>query len=339
MRLGKSALERLWHAAFEEETGKPPAQEEQDVIRKKVKNSFEALGVRWILGQDDASGSVDLCEWLHAALLLIHPPGPDAAAALATELSSQSRRTLQRLVTRWMRLDRLGTGLVSKDELAEAFRQEFWPRLSLRVSERMASSMLHNLDARGFGQASYGEFVLRCLGVECTEVVLYWYDLSNDWAKYLSPLLLGSWEGGLWHTGIAAFGREYFYGGKICWGSPGATIWGRPTRAQRLGLTTRSLDELRDYIFLEMDRKFDRNSYDVLEHNCNHFVDQTSNFLLGRGIPDEVRLQPQRVMGAPVARMLRPLLNHFLGRVEEGKKPVPEEEATKRPRGVSKGGA
>jgi hypothetical protein len=221
-------------------------------------------------------------------------------------------------------MDKSGSGLISRDDLADALQGEMGFRLPVRVAYKIADGMLHDMDESGLGQCSYGQFVLRCLGQECTEVVLYYYDLSNDWAKYLSPMLLGSVEGGLWHTGVAAFGREYFYGGRVCYGPPRCTIWGRPTRALRLGVTTKSLDSLRQFIFLKLDRKYDRKSYDVLDRNCNHFADEVAQFLLGRSIPDDVRLQPQRVMGSPVARLLRPVLNRWLGRVEETK---PQEEA------------
>jgi len=334
LRIGLTALEKIWQAAVEEDVPTVPSTaQERDLIHLRVKKSFEDLNVSWFLGHDDMAGSVDLFDWLHHTLMRLHPPGPEAAKRVADELAAAGPKTLSVLVTRWMRMDKSGSGLISKDDLTEAFREEFWPKLSLRVAEKMAVSMLRELDTSGFGKASYSEFVLRCLGVECSEVVLYYYDLSNDWAKYLSPLLLGSWEGGLWHTGISAFGREYFYGGRICWGPPGATVWGKPTRAMRLGLTTRSLDKLREYIFINLDRKYDPKSYDVLDHNCNHFVDEASRFLLGSGIPDEVRLQPQRLMGAPVARMFRPLLNRWLGRVEETKKPPEEADKSKKTEG------
>jgi len=342
LRIGMAALERVWLAAAEEDVQRGSSQQQdRDLIHQRVKKSFQAANVHYFLGQDDATGSVDLCEWLHHTLMLLHAPGPDTVKTIANELKSSGPKTLSQLVSRWMRMDKAGSGLISKYDLAEAFREEFWPRLSLRLAEKMAAGMLRDMDASGLGQASYSEFVLRCLGRECSEVVLYYYDLSNDWAKYLSPLLLGSWEGGLWHTGISCFGREYFYGGRVCYGPPGATVWGRPTRAMRLGLTTRSLDSLREHIFVVLDRKYDRKSYDVLDRNCNHFADEAARFLLGRGIPDEVRLQPQRLMGAPVARMLRPLLNRWLGRVEQGG-PLEEgkaiDEAGER-RHVSVGGA
>jgi len=270
------------------------------------------------LGRGEASASVDLCEWLHHALMQIDNAGADAAKAVEAELAAAEPEMLPVLVNRWMQLDSSCTGFLSMDDLAEAFRHGTESKISSRHAEKMALGMIRDQDEKGCGRASYSEFVLNMLGVDCTEVVLYWYDLSNDWAKYLSPLLLGTWEEGLWHTGISAFGREYFYGGRICWGPPSATVWGRPTRALRLGVTTRKLQDLRDQIFEKLDRKFDRTNYDVLDRNCNHFVDEVSQFLLGKSIPEEVRLQPQRLMNAPVTRMLRPLLNHWLGRVEEG---------------------
>lgn len=333
--IGLSTLERMWRDSVQEAGS--ITQNEKDLIHTRLKKSFLELNVscHLDLGEEGSLGSVDLCEWLHHTLMRLHSPGPDTARVIAEELSSAGPKTLSRLVTRWMRMDKAGSGLICKDNLAEAFRQEFRPRLSVKLAERMAVRMLHDLSAAGLGQGSYSEFVLRCLGVECAEVVLYYYDLSNDWATYLSPLLLGSKESGLWHTGVAAFSREYFYGGRIFYGPPCATIWGRPNRAMRLGLTTRRIDDLREHIFIDLDRKFDRKNYDVLECNCNHFSNSMVRFLLGRGIPDEVLQQPERVMGAPVAKMFRPLLNHWLGRIDQGKS---EEDAAKPKRGT-KGGA
>jgi len=337
LRIGMTALEKLWESAVQEDD--PKAQQEKYLIPQRVRASFADLQVHCSLGQDDAMGSVDLFEWLHHTLMRLHPPGPHAAQTIADELVVAGPKKLPQLVHRWMRMDKSGSGFMSKDDLADAFREEFWPRLTMRVADKMAAMMLRDLDAAGMGKASYSEFVLRCLGIDCAEVVLYYYDLSNDWAKYFSPLLLGGSEAGLWHTGLAAFGREYFYGGRICYGPPGATVWGRPTRAMRLGLTTKKLDNLREFVFMNLDRKYSRTSYDVLDRNCNHFSDEAAHFLLGRGIPDDVRLQPQRLMGAPVARMLRPLLNKWLGRVEQGKAPEEADKPGGRKDKVSMGGA
>jgi hypothetical protein len=307
-----------------------------NLISSRVKDSFADLDVHWFLGEDDASGSVDLCEWLHYELMLMHPPGPNMERAIAKGLAKRGRHFLWSIVSRWMHIDKEGSGVLARNELAEALRD--LQKASSHASDVLALSMLHNLDAHDLGQASYSEFTANCLKIDYSEVALYWYDLSNDWAKYLSPMLLGSAETGIWHTGIVAFGREYFFGGRTTWQSPGATVFGRPTKLQRLGLTPKSLDTLREHMYMEMDRKFDRSTYDVLEHNCNHFADEVAFFLLGCGIPDEVRLQPKRLMDAPVAKMLRPLLNHWLGRVEEDQTPKKKANASGE-RLISLGGA
>jgi len=88
--------------------------------------------------------------------------------------------------------------------------------------------------------------------------------------------------------------------------------WGRPKRAQKLGITTRNLNELREYVFMELDPQFNEQNYDALANNCNHFADTIAKFLLGRGIPDEVRLQPERMMSAPTAWIFKPLLSQLL---------------------------
>lgn len=337
MRVGRRALQSMWIAAIEEESGNVSRQEEREHISELVRQSFEELGIPATLSQDVDSESADLCSWLHRSLLRCQPPGPDAAAMLEAELVRQPPRTTQRLVTRWMRLDTFGTGLIAKDALVEALRGECSPTLSRCVAERMATSMLHCVDSSGFGRTSYCEFALRCLGIECSQVVLYWYDLSGDWAKYLSPVLLGSWEGGVWHTGISAFDREYYFGDGICWGRPAATLWGRPTKAQRLGLTTKKFEEFREHVFLHMNSKFDGSTYNVLRNNCNHFADQAAIFLLGQGIPDEVKLQSQRFMGSPVVRMIGALVNPAFARALETQ--AHEDDNAKRPRGTSVGGA
>ena len=46
-------------------------------------------------------------------------------------------------------------------------------------------------------------------------VVLHVYDLSMGMAKSLSPAILGKQIDGIWHTGVFAFGSEFFYGGGI----------------------------------------------------------------------------------------------------------------------------
>lgn len=51
---------------------------------------------------------------------------------------------------------------------------------------------------------------------ESHKVTLLVYDLSGGMAKSLSLGFIGKQIDGIWHTGIAAYGKEYFFGGGIC---------------------------------------------------------------------------------------------------------------------------
>jgi len=129
---------------------------------------------------------------------------------------------------------------------------------------------------------------------------------------------LGQRIEGVWHTGIVAFGREYWYGGKVLSSQPGqAPFPPGPVRQTTLGSTLRTREELEDFLRFEMAPRYTRESYDVLRHNCNHFADEVATFLMqGKHIPDEALLQPDTVMSAPLLGAIRPYLNTWLGGFE-----------------------
>jgi len=68
-----------------------------------------------------------------------------------------------------------------------------------------------------------------------TKIVLYVYDLSMGMAKQLSMAIIGKQIEGIWHTGIVAYGYEYFYGGGIQASLPGQTVMGQPGQKNRVG--------------------------------------------------------------------------------------------------------
>jgi len=305
-------LSKLWLAAEEEEGRRQLTTQETQYIYRKAQALLTEIGV---MHESDVKATVDVHELMHHALMLLHPPGPATSKILSLEMESPGPTArLPRIVSRWAVMDEEGCGLISPSDLERALKKE--SRLIRQDEVATARAMICEVDPGGSRQAaSYSEFLACCLGVNYSDVCLHWYDMSNDWVKYLSPLL-GSWEGGLWHTSISVFEREYFLnGGHISWTASGTMFCGRPARAQKLGITTRTLDELREYVFMELDPQFNEQTYDVLENNGNHFVDKIAQFLLGQGIPDEVRVQPQRLMSAPTAWMLKPLMNQW---VEEG---------------------
>ena len=70
-----------------------------------------------------------------------------------------------------------------------------------------------------------------------TRVQLHLYDLSQGMARVMSAQLLGKQLDGIWHTGIVAYGQEFYFGGGIQCGTPGCTHFGRPLQVIDLGET------------------------------------------------------------------------------------------------------
>lgn len=153
------------------------------------------------------------------------------------------------------------------------------------------------------------------------DVSLYLYDLSKGAAKTLAPAL-SIWMPqedleGLWHSAVVVFGEEYFFNGQCVHLKPGHTSWGKPTKVLSIGTTSRTMKELHQHVVDDLKAHFTKNSYDVLELNCNHFSDRLCQFLCGRQIPTEILHQAQRLAKLPAINMLRPVLNHVLGGASE----------------------
>ncbi|CAK9089268.1 unnamed protein product [Durusdinium trenchii] len=178
------------------------------------------------------------------------------------------------------------------------------------------------LAAKNPGQSEelgYYDFVAYCLGYRRSSVKLNWYDVSRGYAKWLPGALLGQDLEGIWHTGIVAFGREYWFGGKVLASEPGKAPFAGPIRCTELGTTLNTKEELEDWLRFDVVSRYTRESYDVLSHNCNHFSDEVAGFLIeGCHIPDEARRQPEALMGTSTINVVRPILNGWLGGFEGG---------------------
>jgi len=166
---------------------------------------------------------------------------------------------------------------------------------------------------------TYYDFMNHMLGRRKAAVKLYMYDLLNGKTWWLSPILLGQQFEGIWHTGVVVHDKEYWFGGSIFESLPGTTPFGVPTKIvdlpepDRLEYTMRTRDDLWNFIRRDLADEFTTANYDVLTHNCNHFSDAVSQFLINEHIPDEVIKQPEMVMNTWTATALRPLLNRWLG--------------------------
>jgi len=141
----------------------------------------------------------------------------------------------------------------------------------------------------------------------------------------MSRGLIGKQVDGVWHTGVCVFGKEYYYGGGICVGKPKKTPYGYPVKELDFGYTTKTEADLKAYI-KSINNQFTMNTYNVLNHNCNHFTDAALYFLVGKHLPDSILKQHEELLNTPMGQMVRPLLegmsqgnNAFLPNMFEGR--------------------
>ena len=139
------------------------------------------------------------------------------------------------------------------------------------------------------------------------KVVVYQYDLTQGMARTMSRGLIGKQIDGVWHTAVCVFGKEYFYGGGICVGEPKKTPYGYPVKELDFGYTTKTEEDLKSYI-RSINSQFTMNTYNVLNHNCNHFTDAALFFLVGKHLPNSILKQHEEILNTPMGQMFRPML-------------------------------
>ncbi|GJP81603.1 hypothetical protein CLOP_g11746 [Closterium sp. NIES-67] len=115
-------------------------------------------------------------------------------------------------------------------------------------------------------------------------VVLHVYDLSHGLARQLSQTLLGTAIDAVYHTGVVAYGTEYWFGAGVQRGVPGRTYFGPPMEAIRLGSTEVPRDLFEQFL-ADVSARYSPQRYSLLSHNCNHFSDDVAHFLLGAASP------------------------------------------------------
>jgi PPPDE putative peptidase domain/PUL domain len=150
------------------------------------------------------------------------------------------------------------------------------------------------------------------------EITLHVYDLSQGMARQFSPMLLGKTIDLIPHTGIVAFGAEYYFGGGIASDPPRCTPYGSPIDVVKLGLTTKSLDDFRAFL-TTISPQFTVATYNLLDHNCNNFSDTCAKFLLGDhvSIPHYILDLPREAMDSPMGPMLRPMLEQMGAQIRD----------------------
>lgn len=149
------------------------------------------------------------------------------------------------------------------------------------------------------------------------KVYLYVYDLTGGMAKQLSPMLIGRAIEGIWHSGIVAFGNEYFFGDGICNMPPGTTPFGTPYKKEYLGET--GLDKELFHEFLsDIKDRFSPLTYNVKSHNCNHFTNEAANFLVGTDIPHDILHQADELFKTKLGQMVEPMVMQQQNALKQG---------------------
>ncbi|XP_069949888.1 uncharacterized protein [Cherax quadricarinatus] len=114
---------------------------------------------------------------------------------------------------------------------------------------------------------------------------------------------------GIWHTGVVAYGREYFFGsGGIESCRPGGTILGDPDKIEELGHSQVPYQLFLEYIFGLGEGNYKPGAYDLLKHNCNNFSDEVSQFLCGHGVPKHILQLPDEVLNTTLGETLKTVL-------------------------------
>jgi len=274
---------------------------------------------------------VDLEEWLHYMLLLRSGFSTELVNTMLDKAMESNCRVLQDLQRMFEAADSTQSGVLSFGEVVTLHSKRLWTlqsngestaRPARRISgsdlgpsaspEQLALNVLRAMDLNADERIGYAEFMAYSLGRRKHEVLLYVYDLSQGAARQLSPWVVGRSMDGIWHTGTVVFGKEYYYSRDLVFAEPGETGFGKPEKILHMGYTWRRQAEFHDFVIEECKPLFQRDTYDVVCNNCNHFTDQACMFLVGRHPPQDVMQQPDNLLRSRSVRVVKPLLNWWL---------------------------
>lgn len=294
-----------------------------------------ALRVAQLMQEMDLcnTGKVKLEEWMHYMLLTRWGQKSGFASrqvnGLLSKALSKSRGVLSELQKMFDSADVNKVGSLGLAEISSMYRRKLWrlkptdggPRPLCQLSDReleagdpeqFARDIIEAMDIDGDSRISYPEFMAYSLGRRKQEVLLHMYDLSNGSATNMAPYIIGEKLEGVWHTGTVVYGKEYYYSKDTVFADAGDTSFGKPTRIVSLGYTLWRQEELHEFVTTELKPVFQRDTYDVVCNNCNHFSDRLCMFLVGKQCPQEVLRQPDLLLKSRSVRVIRPLLNWWL---------------------------
>jgi len=296
----------------------PLTLQDKQVISLRVSQLWQELDL-------SNKGRVGMQEWVHYMLLRPSRHAARQINSLLKDALVQHPRILEELQQMFEKADATKSGRLTFREIVEMYSQKLWhlrpgsdgkplsdKELSNGNAEHFAKDIVDAMDLDGDERITYTEFMAYCVGRRKEEVLLNLYDITDGLAAQVSPWLLGSKLEAVWHTGIVAFGKEYFFTRDAVFDTPGKTSFGVPKKQVRLGLTLWRQSELHQHIVDELKPVFHRDTYDLVTNNCNHFTDRISMYLLGKHLPEEVLQQSEQLLKSGAVRVMRPLLTWWL---------------------------
>lgn len=298
-----------------EQNSAPLAPHHLELLYEDVRRTYTEMSLG-VGGQCLQGVRLSEQEWVHYMLLRLSVPNHPAALSLTRrmrEFLEYDPTALSRILLAFEKADADRNGRLRECTWTKAVA-EAMPRSATSVSAEYKGSVDGPLLEEGPAFMDYHDFVSLALGSSVVPVELALYDLSQGFARWVPPTLLGGHRfEGIWHSGVRVFGQEFWYGGVILESSFDECPFGKPNRVQRLGTTLRTKNDLLEFLRSDLFVDYNPRTYDVLKRNCNHFSNEVATFLLQKQIPDEVLLQPDWAKNARLVQTLRPFINRWLG--------------------------
>jgi len=141
-------------------------------------------------------------------------------------------------------------------------------------------------------------------------VQIHIYDISHGMTKKFSPFFLKHQVDGMWHSGLVAFGYEYFFGKggvRVCTHEKFETESNmKSSHLLTLGKTSKTNGEFIEWLKgVEMSKEWHGSKYHIFDRNCNEFSNIASMFLTNRNIPKDIIDLPKAVDSTPLGKMIR----------------------------------
>jgi len=140
------------------------------------------------------------------------------------------------------------------------------------------------------------------------------YDLSQGMARMMSMAFVGKQVDIIPHSGIVVHwpgssSKEYFFGGGICVTAAGQSMPMQPCEVIELGAAKKTEAELEAFLS-SVSGRFTQESYNLLNHNCNHFANEVARFITAGeyGVPDRIVNIAHEALSSPQGQQLRGMI-------------------------------